>query len=132
MNTAYEEYGMGRDNLLRYIEGVESGQHRLGKYLSALTHFEQCIGTVWQAAELFNRMEHRVLRTDLKKMTLYTPGEETDLERINKLNNISKHFNAEQAGQTSTPVWITNMPISGLGLEPVDEIDDVVEPTASA
>jgi len=67
MNTAYEEYGMGRDNLLRYIEGVESGQHRLGKYLSALTHFEQCIGSVWQAAELFNRMEHRVLRTDLKR-----------------------------------------------------------------
>jgi len=108
MNAAYEDYGLGRENLRQYIEGVESAEHRLGKYLSALTHFEQCIGSVWQAAELFNRMEHRVLSKDTKKLTLYKQGEESDLERINTLNNVSKHFNAEQAEQSSTPVWITN------------------------
>ena len=50
-------------------------------------------------------------------MTLYTPGEETDLERINKLNNVSKHFNAEQAEQTSTPVWITNIGLKSANAE---------------
>jgi hypothetical protein len=110
-NAAAEEYRSGRSHLLRYVEGVEGGEHRLGAYLSALTHFEQCLGAIWQAAELFNRMEHKVLGTNPKKLTIYNGGENSDLERINKLNNVAKHFNAIQAEQTSTPIWITNLGI---------------------
>jgi hypothetical protein len=114
-NAAAEEYSAGRSYLLRYIEGVEAGEHRLGAYLSALTHFEQCLGSIWKAAELFNRMEHKVLGTDPTKLTLYKQGQNSDLERINSLNNIAKHFSAIQAEQTSTPIWITNV-----GLKCVD------------
>jgi hypothetical protein len=78
-------------------------------YLAALTHFEQCLSSLWQAAELFNRMERKVLGTDSMKLTLYKKGDNSDLERINKLNNVAKHFCAIQAEQTSTPIWITNV-----------------------
>lgn len=107
-NAAVGEYVAGRSYLLRYIEGVEAGVHRLGSYLSALTHFEQCLNALWQAAELFNRMEHKVLGVDSTKLTLYKQGENSDLERINLLNNVAKHFSSTQAAQTSTPIWITN------------------------
>jgi hypothetical protein len=106
--TASEAYDTGRGHLLRYVEGVERGEHRLGAYLSALTNFEQCIGCLWQAAELFNRLEHKILGTVFKKLTLYEKGKNSDFERINKINDVAKHFSAEQAGRTSTPVWITN------------------------
>jgi uncharacterized protein YaeQ len=54
-------------------------------------------------------MEHKVLGTDLQKLTLFKKGDNSDLERINKLNNAAKHFSAMQAEQTSTPIWITNV-----------------------
>jgi hypothetical protein len=107
--AAADEYNLARADLLRFVEGLTSGGHRLDAYLSSLRHFEQCVGSIWQAAELFNRMAHRVQGLEPKKMTLYKQGENSDLERINKLNNVAKHFNAEQAEQTSAPVWITNV-----------------------
>jgi hypothetical protein len=113
--AAADEYSMARNDLLRFLQGVEQHQHRLGPYLSALRHFEQCVGSVWQAAELFNRMEHKVQGLKLQKLTLYKPGDNSDLERINKLNNVAKHFSAEQAEKTAAPIWITN-----IGIESVD------------
>jgi len=108
-NAAAEEYSTGRSYLRRYIEGLEAGEHRLVAYLSALTHFEQCLSAIWQAAELFNRMEHKVLGRDLNNLDLFKRGDNSDLERINKLNNVARHFSAKQAEQTSTPIWITNV-----------------------
>jgi hypothetical protein len=49
------------------------------------------------------------------KMALYEKGQRSDLERINDLNNVAKHFNACQAEETSTPIWITNHEIKGTG-----------------
>ena len=92
LSPRLDEYSMARNDLLRFLQGVEQQQHRLGAYLSALRHFEQCVGSVWQAAELFNRMEHKVQGLKPKKLTLYAPGDNSDLERINKLNNVAKHF----------------------------------------
>jgi hypothetical protein len=54
-------------------------------------------------------MEHKLLGADSKKLTLYKQGDDSELERINKLNNVAKHFSAKQAEQTSTPIWITNV-----------------------
>lgn len=107
-NAAFEEYNIARNHLLRYIDGVKDGKHLLTSYLSALTHFEQCLSSFWQAAELFDRIGHKLLRSDQVKLTLYRKGDNSDLERINELTNVSKHFSAMQAEQTSTPIWITN------------------------
>lgn len=124
-NAAAEEYTTARSHLLRYVEGVEVGEHRLGAYLSALTHFEQCLDAIWRAAELFNKMEHEILGSRPKKLTIFREGDNSDLERINKLNNVAKHFNAAQAEQASTPIWITN-----LGIKDADttlSFDDLYE-----
>ena len=114
-HAAAEEYRLGRELLLRYVEGVASGSHLLGAYLSALTHFEQCLGAIWQAAELFERMRKKVQGDMSTKMALYEKGQRSDLERINDLNNVAKHFNACHAEETSTPIWITNHGIKGTG-----------------
>ena len=54
-------------------------------------------------------MGHEVLGKDLKKLNLLKKGDNSDLERINKLNNVGRHFSAKQAEQSSTPIWITNV-----------------------
>jgi hypothetical protein len=133
-HAAAEEYRLGRDRLLRYVEGVVGGTHLFGAYLSALMHFEQCLGAIWQAAELLDRMEKKVRGDPSPKMTRYKPGDGSDLERINLLNNVAKHFNASQAQQTSTPVWITNHGIKGSGgLElSFDELYENVLPLSKA
>jgi hypothetical protein len=115
MHAAAEEYRLGRDHLVRCVEALAGGRHLLGAYLSALTHFEQCLGAIWQALELFDRMGKKVQGDQSKKMTLYTPNQGSDLERINQLYNGVKHFNADQAEKTSTPIWITNRGIKGYG-----------------
>jgi hypothetical protein len=114
-HTANEEYRLGRELLVRYVEGVAEGRHLLGAYLSALTHFEQCLGAIWQAAELHDRMCKKVQGHPHGKMALYEKGQGSDLERINDLNNVAKHFNVFQAEQASTPIWITNHGIKGIG-----------------
>jgi hypothetical protein len=114
-HAANEEYRLGRELLLRYVEGVAGGRHLLGAYLSALTHFEQCLGAIWQAAELHDRMSKNVQGDPSTKMALYELGQGSDLERINRLNNVAKHFNVSQAEETSTPIWITNRGIKGTG-----------------
>lgn len=107
-NAATEAYNTGRSHLLRYVEGVEIGEHRLGAYLSALSHFEHCLGSVWKAAELFNRMEHKVFNRIFARLTVFVKGDKSDLERINKLNDVAKHFTSEQAARASAPIWISN------------------------
>src|SRR5438093_801528 len=61
-NAAAEAYTTGRGHLLHFIDGVHLGEHRLLAYWSAVRHFEQCIGAIWKAAELFAKMEHKVLK----------------------------------------------------------------------
>jgi hypothetical protein len=61
-------------------------------------------------------MEKRVLGDPSTKMTLFKADGESDLKRINCLNNVAKHFSASQAERTSTPIWITNLGIKGVGL----------------
>jgi hypothetical protein len=53
-------------------------------------------------------MSHRVLGRENEKRTLYEKSQNSDLERINKLNNVAMHFNADQAERTSAPIWITD------------------------
>ena len=84
--------------------------------LRAISTFSSSLGAIYQAAELFDRMEKRVLGDPSTKMTLFKADGESDLKRINCLNNVAKHFSASQAERTSTPIWITNLGIKGVGL----------------
>ena len=133
-HAAAKEYKLGRDRLLRYVEGVAGGRHLLGAYLSALTHFEQCLGAIWEAAELLDRMGKKVRGDPSTTLTVFKQGDGSDLERINCLNNLAKHFNASQAEQTSTPIWITNRGLKGSGGHELsfDELYDNVLPLSKA
>jgi hypothetical protein len=107
--AAFSEYNAGRACLLKYIDGVEGGDQRLGTYHDALMHFEQCLNAFWEAALLFNKMEHKILNLQWIRPTLYPRGSTCDLARINKLNSVAKHFDIEKAEQTTAPIWITNV-----------------------
>ena len=52
-------------------------------------------------------MEHRIRNVPFKGVNVYNRGEKSDLERINEINNVVKHFSAEQAEKTSAPIWIS-------------------------
>jgi hypothetical protein len=110
-NAAAHEYRIGRDHLVRYIDGLGIPTHRLKSYLLAVSHFEQCVIGLYHACELFNRMEKKVLGDESKKLTLFVEGKNSDLERLNKLANVAKHFSAEQASKVSTPIWLSNFAI---------------------
>lgn len=115
--SATDEYRMAREDLLRYVDGLSHQQHRLAAILSALSHFEQCVGAVYQAVELYGKTEQWLLSTGQTKPNLFKSGDGSDLDRLNKLNNFVKHFKPDQAATTSSPMWITNR-----GLESTDSV----------
>ncbi len=101
-------YQAGRHSLLGYVDGLAAQQHRLADYLSALHHFEQCLAANWEAAELDDRCQRRLLGMPKGKLTIFEEHDGSVFARINRLNNLVKHFSAEDAEVTSAPVWITN------------------------
>lgn len=106
--AAVREYDSGRSALLRFVTENRAQKHNLSALLTAITHFEQCIGQVWQAVALHNRMEHAILNSGVRRITAYTAGEGSDLERTHMLYNVIKHFDVDQAAVASSPIWITN------------------------
>ncbi len=123
--VATDEYRMARENLLQYVDGLSQQQHRLASFLSALSHFEQCIGAVWQAAELYDETERWLLNSGQRRPNLFKRGDGSDLERLNQLNNVIKHFAPCQAAITSAPVWITNTGLRSAGA--VVSFDELLE-----
>jgi hypothetical protein len=107
-NSAGEEYRLARNHLLDYVEDLRIPEHRLKSYLLALTHFEQCIISIHQASELFNKTQSRVLNSPVEPLFKEDKDKGSDLERLNKLYNIAKHFSADQAELSSASIWITN------------------------
>jgi hypothetical protein len=107
--TATDEYRAGRESLTRYIDCLSRQAHDLKAYLSALSHFEQCIGSVYQCVELFDKVNTWLVPSHPRA---FSKGDGSDLQRINELNNILKHFTPEQAEKTSAPVWITDTGLS--------------------
>jgi hypothetical protein len=106
--SACRFYQIASDSLANYVEGLQNGQHRIGAIHAALNNFEAHLAAAWRAAEFFNKLESRIVKREFKKFTLYNHGECSPLERMSKLNNIAKHFSADQAEVCATPIWITN------------------------
>ena len=121
-NSAVNSYVAGQKHLHHYIEGLVGKQHGLRSYLSASSAFENCVGSIWKAAEVFDRMKRHVMSEPGTSLTVFTSGSNTDLERVNKINNTVKHFKPEQAEKSSAPIWITDR-----GLESLDASLDFEE-----
>ncbi len=107
---AFREHGFARTETLLFIE---TDQQSSKKYTLALFHWEIFLGQSWHA--------YKTLQTCfLNGAKLYAKGENSALERLNKLYNQMKHFesrikNAQIPEGATTPVWITNV-----GLESSD------------
>jgi hypothetical protein len=104
--TATNDYRAGRESLIQYVAGQSRRQHVLTSYLSALSQFEQCIHSIAQCVELFNKMNELCKSGEPKA---YQTNDGTAVERICELNNAIKHYgDADRARAASAPVWITN------------------------
>jgi hypothetical protein len=84
-NSAGEEYRLARNHLLDYVEDLRIPEHRLKSYLLALTHFEQCIISIHQASELFNKTQSRVLNSPVEPLFKEDKDKGSDLERCGRL-----------------------------------------------
>jgi len=103
--TATNEYVAGRNSLTHYIDGLARRTHDVNAYLAALSHFEQCVGSVYHGVELFGKISKWLVPSHPLP---FKKGDGSDLERLNLINNFIKHFAPEKAEATSAPVWITN------------------------
>jgi hypothetical protein len=120
IQQASYEYGQGRIFLAGYLEKPNEA---ISSYYSALSHFEQCVALVVQSAKFRERSGSE---------KLFKQGTNSDLVRLERIYNASKHMDGQIAKgrlptNAVTAVWITNV-----GLESRDakntfkEIRDLV------
>jgi hypothetical protein len=104
--VAVQQYKTGRNHLLQFVNALPF--HKLSEYLLAVDCFEHCIGAVYKAVELELKTRNLLLPANHPDRTLFKKNDGSDLHRINALNNIAKHWSADQSLLGSAPIWITN------------------------
>jgi len=101
---AFQEYHEGRDFLASY---VQKGNGAVSAYYHALRHFETALLLAYHAYD--------TVRTMIQE-NLFKQNDGSSLQRLNRLQNISKHANeklerGEIPGKPSVPIWLTNTAI---------------------
>jgi len=102
METAVTEYRVGRAELQRYVERLPRTNGHFSLALAALSHFEQSVAALYQAATL--------LKSLVNGPPLFASNDGSVMDRLNKIYNRSKHFE-EGPGSIApppAPVWLTN------------------------
>ena len=121
---AVREYREGRKLLLGYVERLPLTNSHFLDALDATTHFEQCLSSACQAAELF---------LSIVELAAAPPVADDRLDRIKLMWNRSKHFDEDiapskvqkrgnkkgksnpakwSAPEITAPVWLTNEGVS--------------------
>jgi len=98
---AFQEYHEGRYFLENYIKNRNKA---ISSYFHSLRHFEAAMSLAYQAFE--------TIRTMIKEK-LFTKENGTPLQRLNRLQNLSKHANKEISrsdfsGEFNISIWLTN------------------------
>lgn len=98
---AFQEYHEGRDFLAVYLQ---KRNEAISDYFHALRHFEVAASLAYHAYD--------TLRTVVQK-NLFTQADGSPLQRLNRLQNISKHANKELwrgdiPDNLSVQIWVTN------------------------
>jgi hypothetical protein len=101
---AFQEYHEGRDFLASYLQ---KRNEAVSAYFHALRHFEVAASLAYQAYD--------TVRTMVQEK-LFTQDDGSPLQRLNRLQNISKHANKELGrggipDNLSVPIWLTNTAI---------------------
>jgi len=97
---AFQEYQQGREFLERYVDN----RAEISSYFHALRHFE--------TAALLAYRAYDTIRTVISEK-LFTPNDGSALQRLNRLQNISKHAHedlneANFLEGLTIPIWLTN------------------------
>ena len=98
---AFQEYHEGRNFLENYIKNRNKA---ISSYFHSLRHFETAMLLAYQAFE--------TIRTMIKE-NLFTKKNGTPLQRLNQLQNLSKHANkdisrSDFSGEFNISIWLTN------------------------
>ena len=98
---AFQEYHEGRYFLENYVKNRNKA---ISSYFHSLRHFEVAMSLAYQAFE--------TIRTMIKEK-LFTKENGTPLQRLNRLQNLSKHANMELSrsdfsGEFNISIWLTN------------------------
>jgi len=98
---AFQEYHEGRYFLENYIKNCNKA---ISSYFHSLRHFEAAMILAYQAYETIRMM--------IKK-DLFIKENGTPLQRLNRLQNLSKHANKELSrsdfsGEFNISIWLTN------------------------
>jgi hypothetical protein len=106
--SAFQEYYSARSVLISYSTGK---RENVSQYFESLHHFEQVISLIYQA--------YMLLRKFLHNHKIYTTGDGSELDRLEKLYNSIKHADGKLEGKKfpkkySAHVWLTNTGISCL------------------
>lgn len=111
-NAAARYYESGRENLEKHFarQTKNWGDTRgLQSYFYSLEGFENCIGAVCKAFALENELRALFVPEKHPERRVFTTGDGSDLERVQKLNNLAKHWSSAQAREGNTaPFWITD------------------------
>ena len=102
VQTALHEYECGRGSLDEYLAGRREA---ISRYFMTVLHFETSVAHAYQA--------YMLGRNILEKDKLFTKGDGSPLERLNRIYNHTKHYESViAAGQlpddATIPLWITN------------------------
>jgi len=115
VEAAFYEYNKARNALTEYIT---TDRNIISPYFQALNHFETLFAQLYQAYLLLKSA------TELK---LFEKDDNSELNRVNKIYNVSKHMyerieNGTLPEQGTCAVWITNN-----GIESTDAAITFVE-----
>lgn len=101
VESSFHQYNLGSSQLDEYLLGDKTG---VSKYFSAVVCFEIALSHLYQAYMFGQRL------TGTK---LFNSNDNSPLDRLNKLYNISKHYDGtiskgDLAEINTIPIWITN------------------------
>ncbi|MGA8586148.1 MAG: hypothetical protein WB715_20355 [Roseiarcus sp.] len=97
-----------REGTARLLDYVQSPGRSISTYFRSLSHFEICIGQLWQAHCLLSKPEN---------IFLFEKGDGSREERLNKIYNATKHMEERIAAgnfpeDSPSVLWLTNRDIS--------------------
>ena len=101
VEAAFYEYNKARNALTEYIT---TDRNRISPYFQALNHFETLFAQLYQAY---------LLLKSATKLKLFKKDDNSELDRVNKIYNVSKHMyerieNGKLPEKGTCAIWITN------------------------
>lgn len=97
--AAFREYSLAREQTLLFLSLPDSPSH----YIAAITYWEDFLSQAWISFDLLRKFAR------VPKGGLFEKGENTVLERLNSLHNLSKHAtNGDFPDDATLAIWLRN------------------------